>query len=385
MVLATWRGGIGWSLAALAAQHPDHVPRGRRRRPARVGARLGRGDDVRRALHRRRHGEPRRAARARRAPSDRFGWNLVLAVLLGTWASDIFAYFGGRLLGPPPPGARDLAQEDGRGVRDRPRGRHLHDLGHALPPGLHEPAGAARGRRASRSRRRSATSSSRSSSATSASRTPGTLLAGPRRRARPHRRAALRRAGRARDRRAARQGVRQPNVDRPTLRLMRNVALLGSTGSIGRQAIQVCDDDPGLRVCALAAGSDVDGVLREAERLGVRTIALADRGAPRSGRARASAGACWRAPAGVAQLARRERRGRRAQRRRRRGRARRDAGRARGRHRRRARQQGEPRRGRPARARGARARRRARCCRSTPSTRRCTSCSRARSPTRSRR
>ena len=25
---------------------------------------------------------------------DRFGWNLVLAVLLGTWASDIFAYFG---------------------------------------------------------------------------------------------------------------------------------------------------------------------------------------------------------------------------------------------------------------------------------------------------
>ena len=31
--------------------------------------------------------------------SDEFGWNLVLAVLLGTWASDIFAYFGGRLLG----------------------------------------------------------------------------------------------------------------------------------------------------------------------------------------------------------------------------------------------------------------------------------------------
>ena len=37
---------------------------------------------------------------------------------------------------------------------------------------------------------------------------------------------------------------------------MRSVALLGSTGSIGRQAIQVCDDDPDLHVCALAAGSD---------------------------------------------------------------------------------------------------------------------------------
>ena len=45
------------------------------------------------------HGQPRGAARALAAPSDIFGFNLVLAVLLGTWASDIFAYFGGRLLG----------------------------------------------------------------------------------------------------------------------------------------------------------------------------------------------------------------------------------------------------------------------------------------------
>jgi phosphatidate cytidylyltransferase len=30
---------------------------------------------------------------------EHFGFNLVLAVLLGTWASDIFAYFGGRLFG----------------------------------------------------------------------------------------------------------------------------------------------------------------------------------------------------------------------------------------------------------------------------------------------
>jgi phosphatidate cytidylyltransferase len=32
-------------------------------------------------------------------PREDFGWNLLLAVLLGTWASDIFAYFGGRAFG----------------------------------------------------------------------------------------------------------------------------------------------------------------------------------------------------------------------------------------------------------------------------------------------
>jgi 1-deoxy-D-xylulose-5-phosphate reductoisomerase len=83
---------------------------------------------------------------------------------------------------------------------------------------------------------------------------------------------------------------------------MRSVALLGSTGSIGRQAIQVCDDDPDLRVCALAAGSDADGVLREAERLGVRTIALADPAAAGVARSRFS-GRVLEGPAGVAQLA----------------------------------------------------------------------------------
>ncbi|MDX6560491.1 MAG: 1-deoxy-D-xylulose-5-phosphate reductoisomerase, partial [Gaiellales bacterium] len=83
---------------------------------------------------------------------------------------------------------------------------------------------------------------------------------------------------------------------------MRDIALLGSTGSIGRQAIQVCDDDPGLRICALAAGSDVGGVLREADRLGVRTIALADPGAAETARA-SFRGQVLSGPAGVAQLA----------------------------------------------------------------------------------
>ena len=83
---------------------------------------------------------------------------------------------------------------------------------------------------------------------------------------------------------------------------MRSVALLGSTGSIGRQAIQVCDDDPDLHVCALAAGSDADGVVREAERLGVRTIALADPTAAATARTRFS-GRVLEGQAGVAQLA----------------------------------------------------------------------------------
>jgi 1-deoxy-D-xylulose-5-phosphate reductoisomerase len=83
---------------------------------------------------------------------------------------------------------------------------------------------------------------------------------------------------------------------------MRTVALLGSTGSIGRQAIQVCADDPDLHVCALAAGRDVEGVLSEAARLGVRTIALADPAAAEAARERFS-GRVLAGSAGVAHLA----------------------------------------------------------------------------------
>src|SRR5437764_687586 len=83
---------------------------------------------------------------------------------------------------------------------------------------------------------------------------------------------------------------------------MRSVAILGSTGSVGRQAIEVCDGDPDLRVCALAAGSDAAGVMREAERLAVRTIALADRAAAATARARFS-GRVLEGVEGVAALA----------------------------------------------------------------------------------
>src|SRR5918999_3509888 len=41
----------------------------------------------------------------------------------------------------------------------------------------------------------------------------------------------------------------------PTLRSVRRVALLGATGSIGRQAIEVVERTPELELCALASGS----------------------------------------------------------------------------------------------------------------------------------
>src|SRR6266478_4454186 len=48
---------------------------------------------------------------------------------------------------------------------------------------------------------------------------------------------------------------------------MKRVALLGATGSIGRQAIEIIEADPGLELCAAASGSspldDVDAPLKE--------------------------------------------------------------------------------------------------------------------------
>jgi phosphatidate cytidylyltransferase len=98
MVLATFAGGVGWSLAALAASVPITfiVVAGVASRESALGSvsvttfgALYIGGGMASLV----------ALRGLDGPSDNFGWNLVLAVLLGTWASDIFAYFGGRLLG----------------------------------------------------------------------------------------------------------------------------------------------------------------------------------------------------------------------------------------------------------------------------------------------
>ncbi|MGY1729098.1 1-deoxy-D-xylulose-5-phosphate reductoisomerase [Geodermatophilus sp. SYSU D01062] len=57
----------------------------------------------------------------------------------------------------------------------------------------------------------------------------------------------------------------------------REVTVLGSTGSIGRQAIDVAEQNPGrLRITALAAGGgDVARLAEQALTLGVRTVAVA--------------------------------------------------------------------------------------------------------------
>ena len=61
----------------------------------------------------------------------------------------------------------------------------------------------------------------------------------------------------------------------------RRVALLGSTGSIGRQAIDVLAADPAFRVVALAAGSSTEALAEQAQRLRPSAVALADEAAAR--------------------------------------------------------------------------------------------------------
>jgi len=61
----------------------------------------------------------------------------------------------------------------------------------------------------------------------------------------------------------------------------RRVLLLGSTGSIGTQALQVIAANPGrFRVVGLAAGgADIDAVAAQVRATGVRSVAIADRAA----------------------------------------------------------------------------------------------------------
>jgi 1-deoxy-D-xylulose-5-phosphate reductoisomerase len=62
----------------------------------------------------------------------------------------------------------------------------------------------------------------------------------------------------------------------------RGVALLGSTGSIGRQAIDVLTANQGFRVVAIAAGGSADALAEQIERLRPAVAALADAAAARS-------------------------------------------------------------------------------------------------------
>ena len=59
------------------------------------------------------------------------------------------------------------------------------------------------------------------------------------------------------------------------------VAVLGSTGSIGRQALDVLDGNPGFRVVALAAGSNASLLAEQAHRFRPAAVAIGDEAATR--------------------------------------------------------------------------------------------------------
>ena len=57
---------------------------------------------------------------------------------------------------------------------------------------------------------------------------------------------------------------------------MRNVVLLGSTGSIGRQAIEVLSGDPSFRIVGLAAGSNASLLAEQARAVRAATVVIGD-------------------------------------------------------------------------------------------------------------
>src|SRR5918998_1791213 len=68
---------------------------------------------------------------------------------------------------------------------------------------------------------------------------------------------------------------------------MRRILILGSTGSIGTQALEVVEASEDLEVVGLAAHSSFEHLLAQATRLGVGRVALADEAAA------ARAGEAW--------------------------------------------------------------------------------------------
>jgi 1-deoxy-D-xylulose-5-phosphate reductoisomerase len=84
---------------------------------------------------------------------------------------------------------------------------------------------------------------------------------------------------------------------------VKRVALLGATGSIGRQALDVVGALPDVEIVALAAGSDDRALVALAAEHGVDALALADR-ASAARASEAFAGQVLAGPAGIAALAR---------------------------------------------------------------------------------
>jgi 1-deoxy-D-xylulose-5-phosphate reductoisomerase len=62
---------------------------------------------------------------------------------------------------------------------------------------------------------------------------------------------------------------------------MKRVALLGATGSIGRQAVEIVEAHPGLELCAVASGSSpLDGIDAPLKQVGGDAVELLERAQP---------------------------------------------------------------------------------------------------------
>jgi 1-deoxy-D-xylulose-5-phosphate reductoisomerase len=82
---------------------------------------------------------------------------------------------------------------------------------------------------------------------------------------------------------------------------MRNVVILGSTGSIGTQALEIVAGSDELRVSGLAAGSSWEQAVEQAREHGVPAIAFADEGAAQRARA-AWSGTVYSGEEGIREL-----------------------------------------------------------------------------------
>jgi 1-deoxy-D-xylulose-5-phosphate reductoisomerase len=83
---------------------------------------------------------------------------------------------------------------------------------------------------------------------------------------------------------------------------VRGIVIAGSTGSIGTQALEVVDRSGELEVVGLAAGSSWELLVEQAERFGVKRVALADPDAAARAAERWTAGEVLAGPEGLVEL-----------------------------------------------------------------------------------
>ena len=83
---------------------------------------------------------------------------------------------------------------------------------------------------------------------------------------------------------------------------MRRIVIVGSTGSIGTQALEVIERSPGLELAGLAAATSWETLLEQAARFGVQRLALADADAAARASERWTGGEVLAGPEGLVGL-----------------------------------------------------------------------------------